>query len=189
MFYKYLLQFHCYSFPSVQLTNCGSTGLENVLAPTAIPEDICIFTPSFNGKWKFVAYMPGYNNPYFTFNQVWNESLGNEYIRSPIYYSFIYPKFDCVLVDYYPIQIKKNDIAHQGLQHYIHYSNVIMGAVAPQITSVTIVYATVYTDADQRRHQSFASLAFVRGFTGDRWIPAQMASSAENVSTWWRHHY
>ena len=25
-------------------------------------------------------------------------------------------------------------------------------------------------------------------FTGDRWIPAQMASNAENVSIWWRHH-
>ena len=26
-------------------------------------------------------------------------------------------------------------------------------------------------------------------FTGDQWIPAQMASNAENVSIWWRHHY
>ena len=25
-------------------------------------------------------------------------------------------------------------------------------------------------------------------FTGDRWIPAQMASNAENISIWWRHH-
>ena len=24
--------------------------------------------------------------------------------------------------------------------------------------------------------------------TGDRWIPAQMASNAENVSILWRHH-
>ena len=38
-----------------------------------------------------------------------------------------------------------------------------MGAVAFQITSLTIVYSTVYTDADQRKHQSSASLAFVRG--------------------------
>ena len=27
-----------------------------------------------------------------------------------------------------------------------------------------------------------------REFTGNRWIPAQMASNAENVSIWWRHH-
>ena len=44
-----------------------------------------------------------------------------------------------------------------------HYNDVIMGAIASQITSLTIVYSTVYSDADQRRHQSSASLAFVKG--------------------------
>ena len=44
-----------------------------------------------------------------------------------------------------------------------HYSDVIMSAIASQITSLTIVYSTVYLDADQRKHQSSASLAFVRG--------------------------
>ena len=38
-----------------------------------------------------------------------------------------------------------------------------MGAIASQITSLTIVYPIVYSDADQRKHQSSASLAFVRG--------------------------
>ena len=38
-----------------------------------------------------------------------------------------------------------------------------MGAIASQITSLTIVYSIVYSDADQRKHQSSASLAFVRG--------------------------
>ena len=33
------------------------------------------------------------------------------------------------------------------------------------------VCSTVCSDADQRKHQSSASLAFVREFTGDRWIP------------------
>ena len=37
-----------------------------------------------------------------------------------------------------------------------------MGAIASQITSLTIVYSTVYSDADQRKHQSSVSLAFVR---------------------------
>ena len=41
--------------------------------------------------------------------------------------------------------------------------DVIMGVIASQITSLTIVYSTVYSDADQRKHQSSASLAFVRG--------------------------
>ena len=43
-----------------------------------------------------------------------------------------------------------------------HYNGVIMGTIASQITSLTIVYSTVYPDADQRKHQSSASLAFVR---------------------------
>ena len=38
-----------------------------------------------------------------------------------------------------------------------------MGTMASQITSLTIVYLTVYLGADQRKHQSSASLAFVRG--------------------------
>ena len=61
-----------------------------------------------------------------------------------------------------------------------------MGTIASQITSLTTVYSTVYSDADQWKHQTSASLAFVRGI--HQWIPAQMASNAENVSIWWRHH-
>ena len=38
-----------------------------------------------------------------------------------------------------------------------------MGAIASQITSLTIVYSAVYSCADQRKYQSSASLAFVQG--------------------------
>ena len=44
-----------------------------------------------------------------------------------------------------------------------HYGDVIMGAIVSQIISLTIVYSTVSSDADQRKHQSSASLAFVWG--------------------------
>ena len=44
-----------------------------------------------------------------------------------------------------------------------HYDDVIMRAMASQITSLTIVYSTVYSGADEIKHQSSASLAFVRG--------------------------
>ena len=54
-------------------------------------------------------------------------------------------------------------IWHGLLCLLIHYGDVIMGAIASQITSLTIVYSTVYSDADQRKHQSSASLAFVQG--------------------------
>ena len=52
-----------------------------------------------------------------------------------------------------------------------HYNDVIMGAIASQITCLTIVYSIVYSDADQRKRQNSASLAFVRGIHRDRWIP------------------
>ena len=44
----------------------------------------------------------------------------------------------------------------------IHHGDVIMGTIASQI-SLTIVYSNICLDADQRKHQSSASLAFVRG--------------------------
>ena len=53
---------------------------------------------------------------------------------------------------------------------FLHYIDVIMTTVASQITSLTVVYSTVYSDADQRKHQSSASLAFVWGIHRDRWI-------------------
>ena len=44
-----------------------------------------------------------------------------------------------------------------------HYNDVIMSPIASQITSLTIVYSTVYSGVHQRKHQSSASLDFVRG--------------------------
>ena len=84
----------------------------------------------------------------------------------------------------HPLRQKQNGLPFRRRQ--FHYSDVIMGTIAFQITSPTIVYSTVYSGADQRKHQSSASLAFVRGIYRDRWI--QMASNEENVSIWWRHH-
>ena len=44
-----------------------------------------------------------------------------------------------------------------------HCIDVIMGAIESQITSLTIVYSTVYSGVDRRKHESSASLASVRG--------------------------
>ena len=62
-----------------------------------------------------------------------------------------------------------------------------MGAIACQITSLTIVYSTVYLDTDQRKRQSCAGNSPEAGE-----FPAQMASNAENVPfeyviMWWDH--
>ena len=51
---------------------------------------------------------------------------------------------------------------YMGCSITSYYHDVITGAVASQITSLKIVYSTVYSGADQRKHQSSASLVFVR---------------------------
>ena len=62
------------------------------------------------------------------------------------------------------LQLLSNVSENSGGRHY----DDIMDAIASQITSLTIVYSTVYSDADQRKHQSSASLAFVRGIHRER---------------------
>ena len=64
-----------------------------------------------------------------------------------------------------------------------------MGAIASQITSLTIVYSTVYSDADQKKTSKLRVSGFCAGNSpGTGEFPAQMVSNAENVSFWWRHH-
>ena len=63
-----------------------------------------------------------------------------------------------------------------------HCTDVRMSVSASQITSLTIVYSTVYSGADQRKHQSSASLAFVWG------IHQSPVNSQHNLSIWWCHH-
>ena len=60
--------------------------------------------------------------------------------------------------------------------------------MASQITGVSIVCSPVCSGVDQRKHQSSASLAFVRGIHQCRWIPRTRGQQRENVSIWWRHH-
>ena len=92
----------------------------------------------------------------------------------------------CCLLSYQPVVTTTDDVhqasasrkwkykspTHSLLQlEHQHYNDVIMTTIASQITSLTVVYSIVYSDADQRKHQSSASLAFVRGIHRDRWIP------------------
>ena len=84
---------------------------------------------------------------------------------------------------------------------YLHYNDVIMGAVASQITSLTSVYPTVYSGADQRKLQRSASLAFVRGIhrspvnSPHKWPVTRkmfpfddvimLISTHQSMSSWW----
>ena len=53
---------------------------------------------------------------------------------------------------------------HKGpIMQSFHFDDAIMWAMASQITSLTFVYSTINSGTDQRKQQSSASLAFVRG--------------------------
>ena len=73
-----------------------------------------------------------------------------------------------------------------SLSHYWDYSDVIMSIMVFQITSILIVYSTICSGADQRKHQSSVSLAFVRRIHWED--PSQRANNTENVSVSWHHH-
>ena len=69
------------------------------------------------------------------------------------------------------------------------YNDVNLSAMVSQITGVSIVYPSVYSGADQRKHESSASQAFVRGI--HRWpvnSPHKGPVTWKNVSIWWRRH-
>ena len=61
------------------------------------------------------------------------------------------------------VQFTINQHWLNGNKSFPHYYDVIMGAMASQITSLTIVCSIIYSGADQRKHQNSASLDFVWG--------------------------
>ena len=73
-----------------------------------------------------------------------------------------------------------------GVFAFCHYSVVIMSTMASQITSLTIVYSTVYPGAEKKKTLKLRVTGLCARnspVTGE--FPAQMA---ENVSIWLRHH-
>ena len=95
-------------------------------------------------------------------------------LRSPLMYAAILTllvwKGSIIPIRHlFPLHLIQFVIFVIAISVIIHYCDIIMGTVASQITSLTISYSTVYSDADQRTHQSSASLAFVQGI--HRWIP------------------
>ena len=70
-----------------------------------------------------------------------------------------------------------------------HRRDIIMSTVASQITGVSIVCLTACSGAEQRKYQSSAWLAFVRGI--HRWpvdSPHKGPVTQKNYFIWWRHH-
>ena len=68
----------------------------------------------------------------------------------------------------------------------LHYTDVIMGALASQIISLSIVCSTVCSGPDQRKHKSSASLAFVRGI--HRWPVNSFHKGPVTGKIWWHRN-
>ena len=101
---------------------------------------------------------------------------------------------NCVISVRYSIWTLNMLLSHRHLQHdivsrriYNHYNDVIMGTEASQITDVSIVCSTVSSGHLKENIKAPRHWPLCGEFTGDRWIPPQKASNAENVSIWWRH--
>ena len=55
--------------------------------------------------------------------------------------------------------------------NWYRYSDVIMGTTVSQITSLTIAYSTVHSDADKKTHKKTSKLRVTGLCAGHRWIP------------------
>ena len=126
---------------------------DDIFKWTFLNEDIWI---SLNMSLKFVPRAPPINNiPSLVQIMAWRLP-GDKPLSEPMMVSLLTPI--CVTRPQWV-----NDPQGITIQLLIYYNDVIMDMMASQITSLTIVYSAVYSGADQRIHQSSASLAFVRG--------------------------
>ena len=97
----------------------------------------------------------------------WNRCIGKSGIlhsKRPVNNALFCCWFCFVVVLYWSMWDAQQPLSSSGIlfinSDWMYYNDVIMDTIAFQITSLTIVYSTVYSDADQRNHQSSASLAF-----------------------------
>ena len=98
------------------------------------------------------------NHSYGALKSISLNTVNNEYLIFPLRYKQSYVEF---------ILVTRQIFIFVYHQHH-QYSDVIMRVIASRITGVSVVCSTVCPGADQRKHQSSASLAFVRGI--DRWL-------------------
>ena len=83
------------------------------------------------------------------------------------WFEYLFIHGDCVCYG----NFNKPYISSSCASHVLsHYSNVIMSAVASQITSLTIVYSTVFSGENERKHQTLHHWHLCGEFTVGRWI-------------------
>ena len=81
---------------------------------------------------------------------------------------------------------------HSGLNtislFLLHHNDVIMSAMACQITGVSIICSTFFQAQIKESIKALRHWPLWGESTGDQGIPSQRANNAENVSIWWRHY-
>ena len=69
-----------------------------------------------------------------------------------------------------------------------HYGDVIMGAIASQITILRLFTQPFIQTQMKENIKALRHWPLAGNSPGTGAFPAQMASNAENISIWWRHH-
>ena len=135
----------------------------------------------------FCGCLLGCTSSFNTYKMFWNAKNNVTYVNGVN--SWLRSSATIPLNPFSPVASEVMRYINLKLSTWIvsHYSDVTMGKIASQITSLTIVYLTV------RRRSKKTSKLLVTGLcvgnspvTGE--FPAQMANNAENVSIWWRLH-
>ena len=81
---------------------------------------------------------------------LWGESTGDQWIFDSIMLSLFLDSYCTAVFIWISLYSQP-----------VHYNGIKMSVMASQITSLTIVYSSLYSGADQSKHQSSMSRAFV----------------------------
>ena len=119
---------------------------------------------SIKNSLKFVPGVLIYNIPALVQIMAWRRQ-GDKPLSEPMMISLL--THICVTRPQWVNHINLPSARSHDIHLMSHYNDVIMGSMAFQITSLAVVYSTVYSGTDQRHHQRSATLALVRGI--HRW--------------------
>ena len=112
-------------------------------------------------NWFFSFYFNSFV-VWFPFERAQSYHIWKEYLI-PLYHGWEWGSWFVLNRKGIQIFIIDDIISVLKRDFHAHYDYVIMGAIVCHITSLTLVYSTVYSGTDQSKHQSSASLAFVWG--------------------------
>ena len=142
-----------------------------------MPKKIIIYTTICQGPRQWVVELSVHMNRSMHSKMKW---LSNHFKRQgPILYKLLVRLG--IHSNFYTLSVTKHAILS-------HYNDVIMSAMASQITGVPIVYSTVCSGVYKKNSKAPCHWPLCGELTGDRWIPRIKGKWPEIFSIWWRHH-